>query len=384
MSPGETVSRSLLDKPLHQLTEDDISQVTREDCRRYLKEKGMRRPSWNKSQAIQQVICLKTLLETTTDTEATEARRKLYSVPSHSAVTVKETCEPAPCRRQDAPMPDFSGDSSSRLAADSESISPSLWRWLLGQRVNMLSLTIVDVSVRGHMGDYTSENMLTFTTLSCVTEIRNCSGYLPFGLSTTVAAKEAVGQMTIFYSGKVNVYDDMPSEKAQAILQLAASPLPLSQKAPSDGTTGLQSVPCHLQTAGINVGPSSPVIFPTLQTVKVVENCQLPWEESNISHEDSFDGPTSRKASVQRYREKRKDRFKNKRKIAMPSSSSLDVYLNRWVGDQFANEQLNPSDVCSTLQSRPSQTSPGCGVVENLANVSNLPVDPNDKDVTEN
>ncbi|ESR57232.1 protein TIFY 4B [Citrus sinensis] len=326
MSPGETVSRSLLDKPLHQLTEDDISQVTREDCRRYLKEKGMRRPSWNKSQAIQQVICLKTLLETTTDTEATEARRKLYSVPSHSAVTVKETCEPAPCRRQDAPMPDFSGDSSSRLAADSESISPR----------------------------------------------------------TTVAAKEAVGQMTIFYSGKVNVYDDMPSEKAQAILQLAASPLPLSQKAPSDGTTGLQSVPCHLQTAGINVGPSSPVIFPTLQTVKVVENCQLPWEESNISHEDSFDGPTSRKASVQRYREKRKDRFKNKRKIAMPSSSSLDVYLNRWVGDQFANEQLNPSDVCSTLQSRPSQTSPGCGVVENLANVSNLPVDPNDKDVTEN
>lgn len=30
---------------------------------------------------------------------------------------------------------------------------------------------------------------------------------------TTVAAKEAVGQMTIFYSGKVNVYDDMPSDK---------------------------------------------------------------------------------------------------------------------------------------------------------------------------
>lgn len=123
----------------------------------------------------------------------------------------------------------------------------------------------------------------------------------------------------------------------------------------------------------------------------------------------NLDGPTSRKASVQRYREKRKDRylktligskwqhykftnskfpflyvshtpvrwrFKNKRKIAMPSSSSLDIYLNRWVGDQFANEQLNPSDDCSTLQSRPS---PGCGVVENLANVSNLPVDPNDK-----
>ena len=41
MQPGETVSRSALDKPLHQLTEDDISQLTREDCRRYLKEKGL-------------------------------------------------------------------------------------------------------------------------------------------------------------------------------------------------------------------------------------------------------------------------------------------------------------------------------------------------------
>ncbi|KAE9460626.1 hypothetical protein C3L33_07465, partial [Rhododendron williamsianum] len=40
MSTEETVSRSTLDKPLHLLTEEDISQLTREDCRRYLKEKG--------------------------------------------------------------------------------------------------------------------------------------------------------------------------------------------------------------------------------------------------------------------------------------------------------------------------------------------------------
>lgn len=35
-----TTATSPLDKPLHQLTEDDISQLTREDCRRYLKQKG--------------------------------------------------------------------------------------------------------------------------------------------------------------------------------------------------------------------------------------------------------------------------------------------------------------------------------------------------------
>lgn len=40
MPPEETVSKSPLDKPLNQLTDDDISQLTREDCRRYLKQKG--------------------------------------------------------------------------------------------------------------------------------------------------------------------------------------------------------------------------------------------------------------------------------------------------------------------------------------------------------
>lgn len=40
MSAGTTSFRSILDKPLNQLTEDDISQLTREDCRKYLKDKG--------------------------------------------------------------------------------------------------------------------------------------------------------------------------------------------------------------------------------------------------------------------------------------------------------------------------------------------------------
>lgn len=40
MPPEETAWKSTLDKPLYQLTEDDISQLTREDCRRYLKQKG--------------------------------------------------------------------------------------------------------------------------------------------------------------------------------------------------------------------------------------------------------------------------------------------------------------------------------------------------------
>ncbi|KAK4355499.1 hypothetical protein RND71_024470 [Anisodus tanguticus] len=77
MPPEETLSKSPLDKALYLLTDDDISQITREDCRRYLKDKGMRRPSWNKSQAIQQVISLKALLETTPESD-TGPRKKLH------------------------------------------------------------------------------------------------------------------------------------------------------------------------------------------------------------------------------------------------------------------------------------------------------------------
>ncbi|KAG2394485.1 hypothetical protein LR48_Vigan09g057900 [Vigna angularis] len=68
MNVGRTATfQSILDKPLNQLTKDDISQLTREDCHRFLKEKGMHMPLWNKSHAIQQVITRKALLEPSDD-----------------------------------------------------------------------------------------------------------------------------------------------------------------------------------------------------------------------------------------------------------------------------------------------------------------------------
>ncbi|EOX94663.1 PREDICTED: protein TIFY 4B isoform X2 [Theobroma cacao] len=340
MSPGETVSRSPLDKPLNQLTEDDISQVTREDCRRYLKEKGMRRPSWNKSQAIQQVISLKTLLETTSDSDAVEACKKLHipcpenppRVVSDSTVLVNETTqhngnsapvnESVPCPRPDPSKSDFSGDNSGRNAiSGNDSVSPR----------------------------------------------------------TAGAAKEQAGQMTIFYCGEVNVYDDMPGCKAQAILQLAASPLSLSQETAADQSRAPWSVPCQLQAAGVKISPCSPmVILPSPQTVKVAENCQFPWEESNISREDSLEGPSSRKALVQRYLERKKDRFKNKRKLATSSSPTLDIYINQ-VGDQFANEQLKPSEPYSSSQTRPPYTPLRCNSIENVPKIASLATHPDAK-----
>ncbi|KAL7226580.1 hypothetical protein ACSBR1_021638 [Camellia fascicularis] len=260
MSLEETLSRSPLDKPLHQLTEDDISQLTREDCRRYLKDKGMRRPSWNKSQAIQQVISLKKLLETTSDSDA-GARKKLYiprppqnphRVPKSSSVDTPICVESIPHRRKDPEESDISGDLSGRaVVAGNDSIPPRIASETNGP----------------------------------------------------------VGQMTIFYCGKVNVYDDVPAEKARTLMQLAASPVQFPLETPCDETTTRQSLPCHLLAA--KVGPDSPgVILPNLQTVNIADNWRLHREESSIFREDNpVEGLGSRKASVQRYREKRKDRY---------------------------------------------------------------------------
>ncbi|XP_023752709.1 protein TIFY 4B isoform X3 [Lactuca sativa] len=237
--PFSTSALSALDKPLHQLTEDDISQLTREDCRRYLKQKGMRRPSWNKSQAIQQVIMLKALLEPAP--ESGDGSRKLYIT----------------SRQQQTPTTRVQNGTS----ADTE-----------------ISLS-AEESVPGHRNDTEKSDFL------------GDNDSAPPGIGGVI--EEAKGQMTIFYSGKVNVYDDIPADKARALLQLAASPLQFPHEDPVDGNM-LQ------QPQNINL--------PILQTVRTTDNYRLNKEESSISREEiSAEGSASRKASVQRYLEKRKD-----------------------------------------------------------------------------
>ncbi|XP_076926751.1 protein TIFY 4B-like [Bidens hawaiensis] len=236
---------SVLDKPLQLLTEDDISQLTREDCRRYLKQKGMRRPSWNKSQAIQQVIMLKALLEPSPDSD--EGSRKMY-ISSRTPVSARV---------------------QKGTSADTE-----------------ISIS-AEESVPGHRNDTEKADYLGDND-SAPPRING-------------GAEETKGQMTIFYSGKVNVYDDVPADKAQALFRLAASPLQFPQEDPFDGNM--------LQAPSINVGPDfSPLLPPVLQRVRMTDNYRLHKEESNISREDtSAEGSSSRKASVQRYLEKRKD-----------------------------------------------------------------------------
>ncbi|GFP81979.1 protein tify 4b [Phtheirospermum japonicum] len=176
--------------------------------------------------------------------------------------------------------------------------------------------------------------------------------------------------MTIFYCGKVNVYDDMPEDKAQSILNIAASPVQIQER-PVDGTMMTQPLPCLSNAFGAKAHPDSAVLLPTLQKVKMYDHTRvLLGEESHILREETpMEGSSTRKASVQRYLDKKKDRFKSKRKAGISSCASLDRYFNH----QIPNEPLSRSNTCSPPpQIRPPSTPNRCSSVVNdsLKNVS--------------
>ncbi|KAL2948683.1 hypothetical protein AAZX31_20G138000 [Glycine max] len=230
MNGGATTAtfRSILDKPLNQLTEDDISQLTREDCRRFLKEKGMRRPSWNKSQAIQQVISLKALLEPSDDDTppptAMHHRSHAPPPPPQPQSQVNLTEPPPPPK---APPP----EESSFHAAE-------------------------DIQKPASSGEKPSETNDTNTNVAS-----------PKGCATS----GSFGQMTIFYCGKVNVYDGVSPDKARAIMQLAVSPVQFTQDDPSNGNAAVWPSPCHLPMDKDVLIPVDTTILQVAQSDKMME-----------------------------------------------------------------------------------------------------------------
>lgn len=317
--------KSVLDKPLYELTEDDISQLTREDCRRYLKEKGMRRPSWNKSQAIQQVISLKSLLEPTPSRPSPVAARPL-EIPATTSTTVT------------------SSSSSSIKEFSAADIDGSVVALAEDRSLNQLVGPSGSDPVRD--GESPGESLCAAVDSK------------PLPVRTANVPDLPIGQMTIFYSGKVNVYDGVPVDKAHAIMHLASSPIQFCQDEPNSGNSTHWATPRQLVTSTVKFNVAAP-------------------DAAIMSMLSDVDGQTNRQVSLQRYFEKRKDRGKFRLKRKIESSSGLEMYLDHQMRMPVANSQPTQSNSCSPDQHEVFNT--GYGFVDKQPKNPGLSVDLNNQ-----
>ncbi|KAJ3702531.1 hypothetical protein LUZ61_006236 [Rhynchospora tenuis] len=117
--------------------------------------------------------------------------------------------------------------------------------------------------------------------------------------SAMTEAGQQKSQLTIFYGGKVLVFDNFPAEKAKDLMNYAIKASPTARNSTYINATSLSAPTPSMQQARICPTTSNPIV-----------DAQIHAQRS--TQPILSDLPIMRKASLQRFLEKRKDRITTK------------------------------------------------------------------------
>lgn len=320
-APG---SRPNLDKPLEELTDEDIVHLTREDCRRYLKEKGMRRPSWNKSQAIQQVLSLKSLFESKPNQDSKKPSKHKPVMPQLETARDSTFAQSTVAQEQalrvswSKEVPNIGISERQRLCSDSKEAHE------IPRLGNKIPQAITEGKRCTHDGH--SPNSAQ-PLLGLPANFKNdCNDRLRFHTSESQSDtilrsdsfQQPTAQLTIFYAGMVNVYDDVPIDKAQAIVRLAGRGNHIAPPLPPP-VSNCFAVPVGHQDI---IYPRHSTAYASMPAISVPDTLVSPVPGGTHS-----ELPKSRKACVQRFLKKRKDRSRLKAAYDKSKAPLFDMYL---------------------------------------------------------
>lgn len=131
------------------------------------------------------------------------------------------------------------------------------------------------------------------------------------GVNKRASPETPIPQMTIFYGGQVLVFNDLPTDKAKEVMDLATSFEASHKKRKIETTNSTSPSPVDVPVSGQNTKPTlNPILIPAHNTKQ--NSSIAPKFANNIAPPavpSVSDLPIARKASLHRFLEKRKDRL---------------------------------------------------------------------------